>query len=208
MESFKLAVSHPRWCNSVHAIRPKVLGFKPGPGWWIFKDKKVRSTLSFVWEVTPSAPCRNILRHVKNHFKALTKISHHFLRQFVLMFYYMTLLLELTESSGGPIRSFSLSVSFHHGSPCSYITWGMNNWHVGGRTSEAGSSHRHDHQVGNNSLTENWNIRSVRSWWKTKRYWMEDDLTVPNNVIETRNLFLQIITKKSVIIRRKRITLF
>jgi hypothetical protein len=31
---------------------------------------------------------------------------------------------------------FSLSVSFHRGSPYSYITWAMNNRPVGGRSSE------------------------------------------------------------------------
>jgi hypothetical protein len=31
---------------------------------------------------------------------------------------------------------FPLSVSFHHGSPCSYITWRMNNRRVGGHSSE------------------------------------------------------------------------
>jgi hypothetical protein len=30
------------------------------------------------------------------------------------------------ERSGELVRSFSLSVSFHHGSQCSYITWGIN----------------------------------------------------------------------------------
>jgi hypothetical protein len=31
---------------------------------------------------------------------------------------------------------FPLSVSFHHGSPFSYINWGMNNMPVRGRSSE------------------------------------------------------------------------
>jgi hypothetical protein len=37
------------------------------------------------------------------------------------------------ERSGGRI-TFHLSTSFHHGSPRSYITWGMNNRPVGGRS--------------------------------------------------------------------------
>jgi hypothetical protein len=31
---------------------------------------------------------------------------------------------------------FSLSISFHHCSPCSYIPWGTNNRLAGGRSSE------------------------------------------------------------------------
>jgi hypothetical protein len=34
---------------------------------------KIRSTLSFVGEVNPSAPCRMILSHVKNPFEVCTK---------------------------------------------------------------------------------------------------------------------------------------
>jgi hypothetical protein len=43
--------------------------------------------------------------------------------------------LELSESSGERI-SFTLWTPFHHGSPCSYVTWGMNNRPVGGSSSE------------------------------------------------------------------------
>jgi hypothetical protein len=48
----------------------------------------------------------------------------------------MTLLVVLPESSGEQIRSFSLSVLFHHSSPCSYITRVMNNRPIGGCSSE------------------------------------------------------------------------
>jgi hypothetical protein len=41
----------------------------------------------------------------------------------------------LAESSGGGI-SFAILISFHHGSPCSYITWGINNRPVCGRSSQ------------------------------------------------------------------------
>jgi hypothetical protein len=34
------------------------------------------------------------------------------------------------------VFGFTLSISFHHGFPCSYIIWGMNNRTVGGRSSE------------------------------------------------------------------------
>jgi hypothetical protein len=45
---------------SVLATGPKVRGFKPGRGrWiWIFKDDKIRSTPFFGGEVKPSVPCR------------------------------------------------------------------------------------------------------------------------------------------------------
>jgi hypothetical protein len=46
--------------------------------------------------------------------------------------YQITLLVGLSEFWW----SFPLSTSFHHGSPCSYITWGVNNRPVGGRSSE------------------------------------------------------------------------
>jgi hypothetical protein len=57
----------------------------------------------------------------------------------------MTLLVVLPESSGGRIRSFPLSISFQHGSPCSNITWGIKNKTVGGCSSDFVSLHRHDH---------------------------------------------------------------
>jgi hypothetical protein len=57
----------------------------------------------------------------------------------------MTVVLEFPESPGGGIRSFSLSISFHRGSPYAFITWGMNNTPVGGRISEM-QSHIIDEQ--------------------------------------------------------------
>jgi hypothetical protein len=48
----------------------------------------------------------------------------------------MTLLVGLPEFSGWWIRRFSLFISFHHGSPCSYITWVMSNRSVGGCSSK------------------------------------------------------------------------
>jgi hypothetical protein len=48
----------------------------------------------------------------------------------------MTLLIGLPESPDVRVRSFPLLISFHHDSPCSYITWGMNNRPVGGSISE------------------------------------------------------------------------
>jgi hypothetical protein len=37
------------------------------------------------------------------------------------------------------VLRFPLSISFHHGSPCSYIYWGMNNRPASGRSSETSS---------------------------------------------------------------------
>jgi hypothetical protein len=47
----------------------------------------------------------------------------------------MTLLVGLRDKSGGQIGSFPLSISFHHGSPCSFITCAMNIMSVGGCSS-------------------------------------------------------------------------
>jgi hypothetical protein len=49
----------------VLAIRPKVRGFKPGQDVGFLRAIKIRSTPSFGWKVKPEAPCRKILRHVK-----------------------------------------------------------------------------------------------------------------------------------------------
>jgi hypothetical protein len=40
----------------VFAIGPKVRGFKPGQGRWIFKGHEIRSTTSFGREVKPAVP--------------------------------------------------------------------------------------------------------------------------------------------------------
>jgi hypothetical protein len=48
---------------------PKISRFKPSGERCIFKGVKIRSTSSFGGEVKPSAPCRNILRHVKDPFR-------------------------------------------------------------------------------------------------------------------------------------------
>jgi hypothetical protein len=50
----------------VLTIGPKISRFKPSGKRCIFKGVKIRSTTSFGVEVKPSAPCRNILRHVKD----------------------------------------------------------------------------------------------------------------------------------------------
>jgi hypothetical protein len=56
--------------------------------------------------------------------------------KFITPFNRSSCMLGLPERSGGRIRSFPLSISFHRGSPCSYVTWGMNNRLVSGSSSE------------------------------------------------------------------------
>jgi hypothetical protein len=48
----------------------------------------------------------------------------------------MTLLVGLSESSGGRIMFPQSTLSFHHDSPFPYITWEMNSRPVCGRSSE------------------------------------------------------------------------
>jgi hypothetical protein len=62
---------------SVLAIGPKVRGFWPGPGIWIFKGDK-NPQPSFGGEVKPSAQCRKVLRHLKKPIKVWKK---YFVRQ-------------------------------------------------------------------------------------------------------------------------------
>jgi hypothetical protein len=50
--------------------------------------------------------------------KVLHKANSYFFRPF-LLFDIGWLLVSLPESSGGRVRNFPLSISFHHGSPCS-----------------------------------------------------------------------------------------
>jgi hypothetical protein len=51
---------------TVLATLPKVRGFKPDWGRWIFKGEIIRSKTSFRGEVKPPEPCFKILRHVKD----------------------------------------------------------------------------------------------------------------------------------------------
>jgi hypothetical protein len=60
---------------SILAIGPKVRRFKPGRGdgfsWAII----IRSTPSFKWEVKQEAPCRKILRYIKEIYEYERNIS-------------------------------------------------------------------------------------------------------------------------------------
>jgi hypothetical protein len=47
----------------------KIVGFKPAESDGFLSAIKICSKLSFEAEVKPSAPCRKILLHIKNHFE-------------------------------------------------------------------------------------------------------------------------------------------
>jgi hypothetical protein len=51
---------------SVLATGPKGRGFKPDRQRCILREIKIRGTTSYGGEVNPWAPCRKVLRHVKN----------------------------------------------------------------------------------------------------------------------------------------------
>jgi hypothetical protein len=55
---------------NVLATGPKDRGFKPGRGDGFLRAIKIRSTLSFGWEVKPDVPCNEILRPVKDLLKS------------------------------------------------------------------------------------------------------------------------------------------
>jgi hypothetical protein len=79
---------------------------------------------------------------------------HHSLRPFVLLAT-RWLLVRYSDSSGGQ-SGFSLSTSFHHSSPYSYITCGMTNRPVVGRSSKT-YSYPNDMII---------NIHQLPSWWR------------------------------------------
>jgi hypothetical protein len=121
-------------------LDPRFTGSNPASDEFL-KVIENHSTPSFEWEVKSEALCHKILRQVENHFQLWTEIlckaKFSFLFPIPPACYRMNLLVGLPESSGGRVRSFPLSTSsFHRGSPCSYITWGMNNKPVGGHSSE------------------------------------------------------------------------
>jgi hypothetical protein len=68
---------------SVLATGSKGLGSKPGRGDEFLMAVKIRSSPFFGWELKPEAPCRTILRHVKEPYVAwlrcyVRKIQRHF----------------------------------------------------------------------------------------------------------------------------------
>jgi hypothetical protein len=69
-----MSVAHGGLVVACFATVPKIRGFKPVRGQWIFKDDKVRSTASFGEEIMPSVPRRKIYGMIKN--KASMKEIH------------------------------------------------------------------------------------------------------------------------------------
>jgi hypothetical protein len=125
---------------SVLVIGLKVRWFKTGRGDRLLRAINIRSAPAFVWELKLSAACHKILRDAKitckyeqKSFARLNSRSFHPL----LMLATRWLLEGLPESSIARIRSFTVSTISHHGSPCSCITWGMNNRPVDDHISEA-----------------------------------------------------------------------
>jgi hypothetical protein len=108
-----------------------VRGFKPGRVDEFLRAIKIHSTSSFGGEAKPEAPCRKILRHVKDHLQVLRgicKIKFSFPWLLPPACYRKTLLVGLRESSGRWVRSFPLSTWLCHGFPCSLSPGG---WTIG-----------------------------------------------------------------------------
>jgi hypothetical protein len=83
------------------------------------------------------APSCTILLHVKNNLQEdFARPNSSFPLPIPPACYQVTLLVGLPESSDGQISSFPLSTSFRHVSPCTYMTWGMNNRPVDVHSSE------------------------------------------------------------------------
>jgi hypothetical protein len=68
---------------SVYATGPNDRGFKPGRGNGFLRTIKFRSTTYFEREVKPSAPRREILRHVKELYEVLKKYFVHKIHNFI-----------------------------------------------------------------------------------------------------------------------------
>jgi hypothetical protein len=121
-------------------LDPRFAGSDPPEGCGFLKAIKIRSTPSLERKVNLSSPCRKILRHVKEPSKYERDTSsgkiHNFLCQVLLRCCWMALLVELPQSSGEGIESFSfldivppwLSMLTYH--------VGVNKRPVGGRSSE------------------------------------------------------------------------
>jgi hypothetical protein len=86
----------------------------------------------------------------------------------------MSLLVGLLESSGGLIRSFPPSISFHHGSPFSCITSGMNNRPVGSRSSET-----YSHPIG--IIIKSSLITPYKRAFASLKCWLEDNIKMERN---------------------------
>jgi hypothetical protein len=99
---------------SVIPIIPKVRRFKPGQGDGILRAIQICSIPSVARKKMTS-------KYEKNYF---IRPHSSFPLPIPPACYQMTVLVGLPESSSGRIRSLPLLASYHHGSVCSYITWG------------------------------------------------------------------------------------
>jgi hypothetical protein len=116
-------------------------GSNPADGDGFLMAIKFRSVTSIGGEVKPSAPCK-ILRHVNIAAEFEIHTSSAKFSMFLSRsscFVTRLLLVILPVSSGGRMRSFSVSTSFCRGSSCSYIAWRMKYRPLGGRSSETQS---------------------------------------------------------------------
>jgi hypothetical protein len=82
---------------TVIATGPRVRGFKPGRGRWIFKGDKIRSTTYFLGGVKTSAPCRKIFGISMNLAEYERQNSLPFLAKFLLLRYHTFLLVTARE---------------------------------------------------------------------------------------------------------------
>jgi hypothetical protein len=126
---------------SMPAIRPKFCRFKPARHDGIFMGDKNQQHIFLLRGSKTTGPKPSDFKTCKKSLASMNK--NYFASQnssFPLpeppACYQITLLVVLPESSGGRIKTFPVSTSFHHGSPCSYITWGMNNRPAGSHSSE------------------------------------------------------------------------
>jgi hypothetical protein len=151
------------------AIGPMVRGFKPGRGDGFLKATKIRNTPSFGEDVKPKAPWHKIIRHVIIHLQVWTeivrKVKFLSLSPFLLLCCQMSLLVGMTESSGGRVL-YHLGPLLAALKRCSYnpLTWSSSScsvldfWIVkpdGNLFTKAGSVHaiRRSPDVGRPLLT-------------------------------------------------------
>jgi hypothetical protein len=128
---------------SVFATGPKSRSLKYIQGDGFLRAIKIRSTLSFGWEIKSEAPCRKILQHVKIICKRGIKwLQGKILTPFVHSSYllpddcFLVCQRALVDESG------VFLCQHHHLTmvlPCSYIIWGMSNRPVGGCSSKTWS---------------------------------------------------------------------
>jgi hypothetical protein len=120
---------------------------------------------SFGGEVKASAPCRKILRHVKELYIStkeifINKIHHFFCPEPLDMLLDDSANRIARERSGGWIRSFPLSTSFHHGSSRSYQLWDEQYAHWWLQFRDLVSPHQHDHPSIQWRYSPNWALAS------------------------------------------------